>query len=105
MIGTLGIWMGTQTPELLLTIPAMSDDEKEIVAQATVAAIEEGTPLYYSFGEGWVYTFLDDDGRELVLELAGGQLSYVNMTVSIDGEIPNTANLLQPQVIAEVVQE
>ena len=52
-----------------------------------------------------VYAFLDENGEELLLELPGGELSIVKLVITIEDEVLETLNLLQPLVMAEALQE
>lgn len=101
MIGNLGNWTGTQPPMLYLS---EGDNQKAPIA-ATIQPIEEGSAIHLMYGDGWVYTFLNEEGEELSWELSGGALSYVTFSVICDGEISEDLTLLQPQAIAEVIQE
>ena len=105
MVGTLGLWDGTRTPELLVYYQARPEDEQDTVAAAVAEPIPRGSALWYTYGDGWIYTFLDANGEELLWELPGGRLSFVTMTVVIDGEVTDRVNLLQPFVAAEPKQE
>ena len=105
MIGTLGIWNGTQLPTLQLVLPPEEGSTESVVVTATVQPFAKGTALQLAYGDGWLYAFLDDQGEELLWELPGGDLSYVTMTVLIAGEPPENLNLLQPQVIAEPIRK
>lgn len=104
MIGTLGIWMGSGTPKLSMVLPPEKEGEEEFVVEATVVPLVEGTALYHTYGEGWIYTFLDEKGEELFWELPGEQLSYEVLTVTINGDVPGDLSLLQPYVIAEPME-
>lgn len=105
MIGTLGNWTGTDAAKLSLTLPPEEGSEEETVIEATVTPLTEGTALYHTYGEGWLYTFLDEEKKELFWELPGGELSFVSLTVTINGEVPSDLSLLQPYVISEVISE
>ena len=50
---------------------------------AVAVKIDTGSPMYASFGEGWAYCFVDEDGNELLWELEGGQLSVTQMKLTI----------------------
>ena len=105
MIGSLGLWNGTAVPEILI-IPPQEDGDEEIAAvKATAEPLPEGTSLYYTYGEGWLYTFLDEEGKELTWELKGGRFDYAEILVTIDGQIPDNPSMLQPYVTAEVMDE
>lgn len=105
VIGSLGIWNGTKTPTLSLVLPPEEGSEEEVVVTATVAPFAEGTALKMTYGDGWLYTFLDEQGEELFWELPGGELSFITMTIVIEGEVPENLNLLQPQVVAEPIRK
>ena len=105
MIGTLGVWDGTQTTQLSLILPALEEGGEEQIVTATVTPFIEGTALQPTYGDGWLYTFLDEEGEEIYWELPGGALSYITLTVAATGEVPADLNLLQPYVTAEAVQD
>lgn len=105
MIGTLGIWTGSQTPTLHLILPPEEDSDQERIITATVTPFTKGSALHLAYGDGWMYTFLDEEGEELYWDLPGGKLAYVTHTIVIEGEVPENLNLLQPQVIAEVIAD
>lgn len=47
------------------------------VYTAAAEPIPEGSTLYKSFGEGWIYRFFDGQGQELIWPVeANGQLTY-----------------------------
>lgn len=104
-IASVGVWNGTQTPVLSLILPLEEGETEPKTVTATVEPLVEGTALYHTHGQGWLYTFLDQNEEELFWELAGGELSYVSLTVTIDEAVPNDPSLLQPYVIAEVIPE
>lgn len=105
MIGTLGIWTESQIPILKLTLFPEEGGEQEVTFTATATPIPAGAALHRVYGDGWIYTFLDENGEEVCWQLPGGSLSYLSMTVTAEGELPQTLSLLQPQVIAETVRE
>lgn len=105
MIGTLGVWDGTQTTQLSLMLPALEEGGEDRIVTATVTPFIEGTALQLTYGDGWLYTFLDEEGEEVYWELPGGELSYVTLTVAATGEVPENLNLLQPYVMAEAIQD
>ena len=99
LIGSLGLWTGADTAQIFLL---MEDGTK---LQATATPIVEGTAMYVSHGEGWVYSFLDAEGEELTRNLAGGKLSYTSFTVTIENTSLTDTVLLQPMVIGEAISE
>ena len=68
---------------------------------AAAIPINTGSPVYASFGEGWTYCFLDENGHELRWELAGGQLSTTEMKLQISTASGVESSVLQLMVSAE----
>lgn len=64
----------------------------------TPSAIEKGSLLHNSFGEGWVYQFKTQETEEL-FHLTGGQLRYCNFTITILGDVD--ASLLNLQILGQ----
>lgn len=70
--------------------------------QGTAQPIAEETPLYMTFGPGWVFVFRDDDGKELNWTLEGGALScFPAQLILQNAEIQETS-ILQLQVSGEM---
>lgn len=105
MLGSLGLWNGTEVPDLKLRFLSPEDGQTEIEVTAKAAPFAEGSALKHTYGAGWLYTFLDEEGEEVSWELSGGELSFVKLTVILEGEMSETENLLQPYVVAEILQE
>lgn len=62
------------------------NSEGELVqAEGVATEIENGTALYSSFGPGTLHRFYDENGEELTFELKGGELSYENFTLTVEG--------------------
>ena len=102
MIGTLGIWTGDTPPDLSVSFLSEKTGE-EITVTATASPIAEGTALYHTYGQGWIYTFLEQSTQELSWVLPGGALSYIALTVTVQGETVESPSLLQPLVVAEAI--
>lgn len=101
ILGTLGLWNGEEATKLNLHYPSQEDADKTEMIQAAVSPIGEGTPLYQTHGPGWVYSFQNSDG-ELGWTLKGGQFSYIDLIITVEGAIVTEA-ALQPQVRTEVI--
>lgn len=65
---------------------------------AVAIPIGTGSHAYANFGEGWAYCFLDENGNEIRWELAGGQLSTMQMKLQI-----STAWGVEPSVLQLMV--
>lgn len=77
-------------------------DEAGTFYQATAQKIEEDSPLYSTFGDGWVYVFRNNDGEEPRFTLPGGELSCLEATLIYEVK-PDTIgySMMQLQVVAE----
>ncbi len=61
---------------------------------AVVRQLDAGSPICESFGEGWIYSFVDANGEELRWFLEGGKLSTVEMTLHVDAQTGLDSSLL-----------
>lgn len=71
---------------------------------AEVAPIGENTTLYHEFGEGWVFRFLDEYGREASWELeysTQADIGAVPIQILLDPSAVKNTSLLQLQVLGE----
>ena len=102
LLGTLGLWTGTETMKLFLQLPADPGAEETEMLQAAVTPIGEGTVLYHTHGPGWIYSFQNTEG-ELSWTLPGGRFSSVTLTITMEGANPAATAALQPRVTAEVI--
>lgn len=77
-------------------------DETGTFYQATAQKIEEDSPLYSTFGDGWVYVFRNNDGQEPCFTLPGGTVSCLEATLVYEVK-PDTIDysMMQLQVVAE----
>lgn len=92
LAATLGIRSEEDTVEVAL----QTEDGKTCLG--TARQIMENTPLYASFGPGWLYTFQDEEGEELSWTLKGGALSIQSMKLSVQGVDVKDTSMLQLQV-------
>ena len=95
LISSLGI--GGETPEIKIK----DQTGKEITA--TAKRIEEGSEYYSSDGEGWVFTF-EENEAEYYWILEGGRLSYITVTITVDASDITDMAVLQPTAVAEVIK-
>lgn len=95
LIGTLGI-SDAQVSILV------SENGIATRCTATPVPIQEGTPLYSTFGSGNTYIFRDEDGKELSWNLEGGTLSVLGVLINVQNlEKVEDAALLQLQVLGK----
>ena len=93
LAGTLGLGSGDNL-HAQLTVNGT-------VYTATVKKIDVQSPMYITFGEGWLCCFEDAKGNELIWELEGGQLSYTQMDLCIQTAEGVDISMLQLLVTAE----
>lgn len=122
LLATPGIWDGTDTVKITLLMPAGDVPETESTQEteatestevptepepryeetaATAVAIHPESPLYDTFGDGWVFSFLNEDGTERSWTLKGGELSALEMTLILEGPALTDPSLLQLQITGD----
>lgn len=104
MIGSLGLVKDEKLPTVSIFFKTQDGEVKNV--QASAAAIEKGTALYHSYGDGWLYRFYEstaEGNRELNWDLPGGEFSYIALTVKMEGETSENLSLLQPLITAETM--
>lgn len=101
MIGTLNAWDPSVGGTVVLKDGVVLDDGSERTFTATVTEIPEDTPLYHAFGVGWIFQFLDADGKEMEWTLKGGELSCVALNITMDASALTDTSLLQLQISGE----
>ena len=102
LIGGLGFSVGEGTAEVTLKI---TEDGSEKIFYAEAEKILENTALHFEHGDGWVFTFFDENGKEFSRILEGGKTSYIKMSIIVDTtEIgKEIQDLLEPQFVAETI--
>lgn len=97
LVGSLGIQSEDEEITLTLTFPSADQPEELEQVEAKAIRIVSGSPLHTTFGEGWVFRFMEG-GEELTWALEGGQLSYIEMGLTLEGATMDDASLLQLQL-------
>ena len=95
--------LGIGAPENLTVTLSYPQSNETVTLTARAEAIGEGSLLHKTYGEGWVYCFYDDMGNEKTFSLPGGQLSYQNLRMTLEGEIDPI--LCQLQVTGKYTDE
>lgn len=98
LIGSIGAWYPNGPMKMLLKVPKASEPEGFQVLEATPIRISQESPLYETFGDGWLFCFLDEAGREYSWTLEGGKLSYITMDLTFENADLVDTSLLQLQV-------
>lgn len=85
-----------------LSVQLRLKDETGTFYQAAAQKIDENSPLYDEFGDGWVYTFRNNEGNEPRFTLRGGEVSCLEATL-VYTVTPDTIgySMMQLQVVAE----
>ena len=109
LVGSLGIWDGQQTVNVTMYVPREAKPG-EIPPQydtftGQANRIQPGSPLYKTFGDGWVFTFLNEEGEEASWFLEGETLSLVHMSIMIEGVELTDPSLFQLTVTGQYVPE
>lgn len=121
LLATPGIWDGTDTVRIALLMPVEEVPETETTdttqstqsteatepepqfeeIAATAIWINPESPLYDTFGDGWVFSFLNEDGTERSWTLEGGKASVLEMTLTLEGSALTDPSLLQLQITGD----
>lgn len=126
---TRGLQLEQETIALKLMVPKPEDPEKEQtedetepptenpteepqldlesfdIYEAQAVYISKESPMYTTFGEGWVFRFMDEEGKELRWTLEGGELSYIQMHLTMESSIPVDTSLLQLQIDSKYIPD
>lgn len=86
---------------ILTDCTPVEEGEEQPAYGAYVMRIPENSALYHSFGDGWVFRFLNDEGEELTWTLEEGKLSCVELNLTITGDALAGTSLFQLQIVAE----
>ena len=60
-------------------------DGQTVQLHGVAEEIPDGSMLQSRFGDGWIYRFCDENGKEQVFDLPGGALHYQNFSLTISG--------------------
>ena len=101
LVGSLDAWNETTPGTVVLTDGVTLEDGTQREFTATVTGIPENTALYHSFGVGWVFQFVDENGQELTWTLEGGRLSCQKLNITMDADGLGGTSLLQLQIVGE----
>ena len=105
LVGSLGVWNGQD--EFVLTLKAPSrvklGEFEEITA--TVQRIDPESLLYRNFGDGWIFTFLDEKGEPLSWTLEGGKFSVLELQLTLQGVIPDDMSRLLLQITGDYTKK
>ena len=82
-------------------IPSAEEGAEDEIITATAEKISKDSLTYTTFGEGWVFTFCDKNGKEIEWVLEGGSLSTVTMKLVLKGMEEDAQSLLQLQIIGK----
>lgn len=100
LVGSQEVWKSGSAGTVVLTDGTLNADGTPRQVAATITPIQKDTSLYYNFGMGWEFRFLDEFGQELTWHLEGGQLSWIPLQITMDAAGLEGTGLLQLQVEA-----
>lgn len=108
LIGSLGIGQEQAMPAIKLMEPTIQDGEEAAPAEEYTAEpvqIAEDSLLHSTFGDGWMYCFLDENGEERTWTLEGGAFSRIDLcaVLVLDENTSIDPSFLQLQVTGETV--
>ena len=104
IVGSLGIQTVADNISLKLTYPNEEKPDTPNVVKATAVRIDPNSTLYSTYGDGWVFTFREE-GEELTWTLEGGELSYIEMDLTVEGGTMADTSLLQLQIASRYIKE
>lgn len=104
IVGSLGIQTVADNISLKLTYPNEENPDTPNVVKATAVRIDPNSTLYSTYGDGWVFTFREE-GEELTWTLEGGELSYIEMDLTVEGGTMAGTSLLQLQIASRYIKE
>ena len=104
IVGSLGIQTVADNISLKLTYPNEENPDTLNVVKATAVRIDPNSTLYSTYGDGWVFTFREE-GEELTWTLEGGELSYIEMDLTVEGGTLADTSLLQLQIASRYIKE
>lgn len=85
-----------------VTLSVTEEDGSVNLYSGTARPIVEDTPLYETFGPGWIFLFRDEYGDEVSWPLEGGRLSALSASLTVEGVELEDTTLLQLQVSGEI---
>ena len=98
LLVSLGAWGGIEEMDTLLRFSQTGES-----FQGSAQPITADTPVYSTFGEGWVITFCDEEGEEVSWTLEGDELSYLEAQIVVRNVELQSTTLMQLQVIGDTL--
>lgn len=101
LVASMGAWDGADTAKVVLRIPSIpseADPEKPLEIPGEAKRIREGSILYDTFGEGWVFSFYDPWNEEWRFDLNGGEWNSLELVLIVDEVGLADPTLLQLQI-------
>lgn len=96
MIASLNAWNDDYDAKSVV----LSDGtEEKYTMQAE--RIGKNTSMYYTFGDGWIFRFFDEEGKEAQWLLKGGKISFKDLDVTIDNSLVTDVSIIQLQIYTD----
>lgn len=96
-----GMLNGDSGAKVDLTVLDADGNGNAAVYRGVAVAISGQSSVYTTFGPGWEFRFVDDEGEELSWELEGGKLDVRYMRLDVSGVQLQEEVLLQLQVVGK----
>lgn len=72
---------------LQVSLVTLDDQGNDVIYTGKPTEIKKGSLLHSLYGDGWVYTFVDEDEKQKDFLLKGSRLSYRNFTIFVEGNV------------------
>lgn len=102
LIGSLDMW--SEDTQAVLRLTYNQGEQAETVI-ATARPISKDTKLYAEYGEGWLFTFENNNEQELTWKLDGKKRSTMVMQLVLENSALEDPGLLTVQVLGDMVQD
>lgn len=105
LISSLGLGVDSQPVNIVLSVPREDDPSQFQEYVAVMQPIEADSPIHSTFGDGWTFLFHDQNGKEMIWELEGGKLSYIDLRLRQETTNITDISLLQLQITAGLAED
>lgn len=105
VMGDLSFWDGKQDLTLQLIAPSRVKRGETEAYTAVPQRINPESALYKTFGDGWIFTFVDKDGQELTWLLEGEALSVMEYALVLESRDLDQVGLLKLEITGDYTKK